>query len=315
MPPGRWVVWGPDSARRYVWPGAELVAVNQSPTMCFGQRGLVRMPRARFVIVPHVVRPLARSGRVAVMLHDLIPVSASPRPRRWLWWAYFWLSTRTADRVLVYSSATAAEAERVLKLSSDRMRHVELPLDPAFVREISDRRALRPPDQVLLYVGQFKPHKNLERAMRAFAVSRFRERGGRFHLVGGLGLQVEDLRRVAHSLGIADAVHVEPRCSEAELIDRYSTARAVCQPSMQEGLGLGVVEALAAGLPVCCSDIPPHREGGEPSAVFFDPVSVEGIAAAIDEVTDARFTAAVISRPIPADFARSVLRQCGIDVA
>lgn len=141
---------------------------------------------------------------------------------------------------------------------------------------------------MLLYVGQVKPHKNLERSILGFARSRFASTGGSFTLVGGLPDGVERLRAFGREHGIAN-VTVLPRCSEEELVAAYARAAAVIQPSLEEGFGLPILEARAAGIPVCCSDIPAHREASEGDATFFDPRSVSSIAAAIDS--------AVVSAP------------------
>ena len=86
-----------------------------------------------------------------------------------------------------------------------------------------------------------------------------------------------------------------------ELLKLYSRATAFIYPSTFEGFGMPVLEAMAAGLPVACSDIPPLREVAGEAALFFDPLSEDAIADALDRITSdqplrKRLTAAGPSR-------------------
>jgi Glycosyl transferases group 1 len=78
------------------------------------------------------------------------------------------------------------------------------------------------------------------------------------------------------------------------------------QPSLEEGYGLTVVEALGAGLPVCCSDIASLREVSKGQARLFDPTSAQSISRAIDETSaaaDDGFVPPMPDAPTTADFA------------
>jgi glycosyltransferase involved in cell wall biosynthesis len=89
-------------------------------------------------------------------------------------------------------------------------------------------------------------------------------------------------------MGLRDSVQITRWVPREELYSLYARARAFVYPSMFEGFGMPVLEAMAAGIPVACSDIPPLREVAGDAALYFDPLNEDAIASAIERVmTDA----------------------------
>ncbi len=308
QPDGEWVLWGPPSVDRYLWAGARAVRSFHSPTALAAQRELASVPASDVALFPHAVRPLVRRARTAVMLHDVIPaLYGGGRARLLAWRTFFRLSVRQADVVLVYSRATTERARSLLGVPQEALRPVRLPLDLGMVARVRGRRAASPARGGMLYVGQAKPHKNLERALVAFAGSQFGRRGGTFVLAGAVSPGREALEAFIGREGISGA-RVLPRVSDEELEGLYADASFVIQPSLEEGLGLPVVEALAMGIPVCCSAIPSLLEAAGGRAETFDPWSVPSIRAAIDRVAGAAPPSLPEpDLPTPDQFARQVL--------
>lgn len=281
-PSGRWAVWALPDRCPDLWEGATAVIAQHQPTSGLGQRGGRAMPRGNVLVVPHLVRPLMARGRAVVIAHDLIPVHHDPR--RWarpLWRELFRWSAKRAALVIVYSGATLALVRDELHVEEARIRRVDLPVDPSLVRQIRERRAAGGDRTSVLTVGQGKPHKNLGALIAAFATTRFAREGGSLQIVGPSRADSATLQMKAAAHRGA-SINIIPRCAEDELVRLYADAAIVCQPSLEEGLGLAVLEAIAAGIPVCCSDIPPHREAAHDLAVYFDPGSPVSIADAID---------------------------------
>ena len=297
QPEGRWVLWGPQAVVDSLWGSASWAPSAGSPVRWGAQAGALRMPRADDTVFLHAVRPLLPRGRTHVVLHDTIPTRhARTALMRLMWSAFFLASTHLASTVIVYSDATRSRATHQLRLADRKLRRISLALDPALVVEVREARASADPLEVLLYVGQSKPHKNLHRAVAGFARSGFASSGGRFLLVG-----LSDDGEVARAVADAglDGVEVVGRCSDAEMVRHLATARAVIQPSLEEGFGLTVAEALAAGVPVCCSDVPALREAAAGGAVLFDPLDPSSIAAAIDDVVGSRHAGVEMCAPRP----------------
>lgn len=319
-PGGDWLLWGPPPVEELAWPGARPLVTTTSPTSVLGQRELLAVPRGGRTVWLNAVRPLVPDRDAVVLVHDTIPLRwpgnrVTRLGRRLL----YVLSTRTAGFVLVYSDATSARVRADLGISADRIRRVHLPIDLSLAdRVLETRRRSRPDEDLLLYVGLHRRHKNLERAIRAFARTKLARSGGRFRLVG------LDEPAVAHLASVAAGcrgVELVGRCADEELIRHYADATAVIQPSLEEGLGLTVIEALAGGVPACCSAGGALAEASGGFAETFDPLSVDDMAEAIDRTVETahagvwderlhRFRAEV-PIPTPRQFAESVIDVLG----
>jgi glycosyltransferase involved in cell wall biosynthesis len=316
-PPGRWALWGPEAVSAYLWTSSEWVPAEGSPVRSLGHQGAWHLPPAERALFPHLVRPLVPRRRCVVIAHDVIPVRwAEPSWQRPLQRAFYAWSARTAERVIVYSDATARAIQRDLRAPAATIRRVRLPIDLGLPRRASELRraeAMSPGD--VLYVGIDRPHKNLERAMLAFAGSRPQRSGRRFRLVGLQSDRVGPVEAFAERHQI-EGVVAEGRCSELELERRFAAAALLIQPALEEGLGLTVIEGLAAGLPVCCTAGTAMEEAACGRAELFDGRSVDSMRAAIDrawlsgwrtaEQADAFIEAAGI--PTPEEFAAGVVR-------
>jgi glycosyltransferase involved in cell wall biosynthesis len=149
------------------------------------------------------------------------------------------------------------------------------PMPPAILRT---RKSAVP---LVSCVSRLVPGKRVDVLIRALAIARKEVPGLRAVIVGQGGEQAR-LERLAEALGIADAVAFTGRV--ADITDVYrmiASSRAFCLPSEVEGFGIAVLEAMACGVPVACSDIPPLREvtrGGKGGVLF--PVGDAGALAA-----------------------------------
>jgi len=152
------------------------------------------------------------------------------------------------------------------------------PADPSASDELRHRLGL--PDHYALYVGINKPHKNLPRLVEAFA--RITHHVSRFTLViaGHEDPRYPQARERAAALGL-DSVMFLGAVAEEDLPALYSGADLFVFPSLYEGFGLPVIEAMACGTPVACSNVSSLPEVAGDAALLFDPHTPESIAAAI----------------------------------
>ena len=133
----------------------------------------------------------------------------------------------------------------------------------------------------MLYVGLDRPQKNLDAAIAGVGRTAFsRSGGGRFLLVGVQESAHQRLRAVGLANGTP--TEVRGRCTDDELVELYAGAECLIVPSLEEGFGLPVVEALAAGVPVCCSGRSALVEAAHGTAQLFDPTDVTDIASTVD---------------------------------
>jgi glycosyltransferase involved in cell wall biosynthesis len=135
----------------------------------------------------------------------------------------------------------------------------------------------------LLHVGRRSSHKNIERLLAAFAASRG-ARGLRLVFTGTA--DAETMQQV-QALALQERVCFAGSVDDAELAVLYRGARALVFPSLQEGFGLPVVEAMACGTPVITSNGTSLAEvAGSGNALLVEPTDVDAIAAAIDRIVD-----------------------------
>jgi len=138
-----------------------------------------------------------------------------------------------------------------------------------------------------LCVGTIEPRKNHERLFAAYAAWR-KETGGDMPLVlaGGKGWLMDDVARTVGELGIADHLVFTGYVSDAELAWLYANCHAFLYPSLFEGFGLPVLEAMSLGAAVICSDATSLPEVAGEAALMVDPLDVAGLARAMAKLAD-----------------------------
>ncbi|MGB9634803.1 MAG: glycosyltransferase family 4 protein, partial [Chloroflexaceae bacterium] len=149
---------------------------------------------------------------------------------------------------------------------------------PSAVLEAT-RARLGLPANFVLFVGTLEPRKNLPRLVRAFA----RLADSDLHLViaGRRGWLYEETFATVERLGLQNRVHFLDFVADADLPALYNLARAFVYPSLYEGFGLPVLEALACGAPVVTSGVSSLIEVAGEAAVLVDPLDEAAIAGGI----------------------------------
>ncbi len=216
------------------------------------------------VMLPLVSAPPAATT-ILDLQHEFLPENFSRWEltyRRQLYGA----SARRSRIVIAISEHARETLVERLSLEPDRVRTIHLGVD---LERFSPADVPREP--FLFYPANAWPHKNHERLFEAVALLRREHRDLRLVLTGD------------HA-DVPDFVDARGRVSQDELVELYRRASALVFPSLYEGFGQPVLEALACACPVACSDLPPLREVAGDAAAYFDPVDPESIAAATLEV-------------------------------
>ena len=238
-----------------------------------------RRPKVDVLFNPGFTAPVAHPNNVTVF-HDL-QHKRHPEYFRWFdlpfWNALLWASVRRSRRLIAVSEATRDDLQKFYGAASTVVHHGA---DPAFF-EIAKQRS---PEDFFLCVSTLHPHKNIERLVRAFAIYD----KSRLVLAGMKGFQTEAVERQIQSLGIADRVRVTGWIARDELLDLYRRAKGFLYPSTFEGFGMPVIEALAAEVPLACSDIEPMRSLAAGDAILFDPLRDEAVAEAFVRLETAK---------------------------
>ena len=198
-------------------------------------------------------------------------------------------SVRRAPVLLPMSYATAQDLERVLHADPSRMTVIHAVLGKNFIRGSEvDTSSFRVryglPYRFWVYVAHFYPHKNHRRLLEAIRI--LREDGfSPWPLVlrGDDHGEEDAVRKTIREFRLEDQVIFLPRLEAKELPILYSTATALVFPSLYEGGGIPVIEALACGCPVLAANIPATREYAGSAANYFDPSDTSSIVRAISE--------------------------------
>jgi glycosyltransferase involved in cell wall biosynthesis len=255
---------------------------------------LLRKHRIDAVLNPGFTAPVLSGRPLVTVFHDL-QHKRHPAFFRWFdlpfWNLLLWLAIRRSRSLIAVSEATALDLELYYPGAGLKSAVIRHGVDPEFF-EIGNRRrvAEEPGDKYILVVSTLHPHKNLRRLLEAFA--EFRKSHPEFRLVsaGMRGFAAEQLESRRNELGLEDSVRFTGWIPRSELYELFEKATAYMAPSEFEGFGMPVIEALAAGIPTACSEIPPFDEVVGSVAARFDPASVQAIAAAMEFITgDADF--------------------------
>jgi glycosyltransferase involved in cell wall biosynthesis len=173
-----------------------------------------------------------------------------------------------ADRIIAVSRFTAGEVERLLGIDPRRIRVV-----PHGVRMPETRIGVR--ENIILSVGSIQKRKNTARLVRAFAAM---PPGWRLVLAGGRGYGAEETLREVENSPRREDIHLAERVGAAELASLYQRAGIFAFPSLDEGFGIPILEAMANGAPVLTSNRSAMPEVCGEAGVLVDPENEEALA-------------------------------------
>jgi len=194
---------------------------------------------------------------------------------------------RRADHIVAISQATKLMAVERVHVKAERITVLPPLAGPP-------RKALDPRDAIArldalglfrtdyaVYPANFWPHKNHERLLAAAARVAAEEPDFLLVLCGALDEAREALRDRAKSAGLSRHVRILPYLDDADTTALLVGAESLVFPSLFEGFGIPVLEAMTLGTPVACSDLPALLELAGDAALFFDPSDDAGIAQAV----------------------------------
>ena len=244
---------------------------------------------------PHYVLPPLVTCRSVVTIHDCIHLMFPQYLPGRLALTYartsIALASRRATRVLTVSESSKRDILRFVDVPADKIDVIYNAYDARFgvepreedVIRVRERYQLH--DEFVLYAGNVKPHKNLERLIEAFDLVRKR---GLDHLklvlIGDEISKYAALRRAVHSHQLHKYVRFLGYLPEETLAVMYRLAGVFVFPSLYEGFGLPPHEAMASGTPVVTSNVSSLPEVAGDAAVLVDPYHPEAIADGIERV-------------------------------
>ncbi|MBC8103288.1 MAG: glycosyltransferase family 4 protein [Cytophagales bacterium] len=239
--------------------------------------------------------------RHVMTIHDLIPVRFPERCRPdWLWFAEkaYAFAKQRAESVITYSRASQQDICGHLGLSEDQVAVIPLAVRDTLAQPVSEAEGAAvlasfglAPRRYVLAVGRLDPLKNLERLVEAFAAAANQEGLQETTLVltgpRSDSSREDGQRRIEETLarhGLTDRCVFTGFVSDAQLAALLQGCQVFVFPSLYEGFGLPVLEAMAQGAPVVTSNVSSLPEVAGDAAILVDPTDTEAIAAAILEV-------------------------------
>lgn len=283
----------------------------------------LRRERVDLFHSPHYVLPPAIHCRSVVTIHDCIhlmfPQDFPGRVSHFYAKVQLWVATHRSDRVLTVSETSKQDILRRFRIPADKVTVIYNAIDERLTvppaaedfERVRNRYQLKNP--FALYVGNIKPHKNLERLIEAFRELRQETAFESLTLViiGDEISRYQGLRRAVHTHKLHKHVRFLGFVAPATLAVLYRLAGVFVFPSLYEGFGLPPLEAMYVGTPVVTSNVSSLPEVVGDAAVLVDPYSTASIAegmrkALTDEALRATLRRSGMARAREFSWARSV---------
>jgi glycosyltransferase involved in cell wall biosynthesis len=248
---------------------------------------------------PHYVRPLLCTIPSVVTIHDCIHLLFPQYlPNRMAWrYARYMMGSAIRHSAVVFTVSEASRAD-ILRFypwaDPDKVHVVPNAIDTELLESPGEEEMARVRERYqlhgrfVLFAGNVKPHKNLERLIRAFAL--VREQGGhedlQLLLIGDDVSKYGALRRAAEATRLRQDIRFFGFVPPRTLAALYRMASVFAFPSLYEGFGLPPLEAMSCGTPVVTSRMSSLPEVVDEAALLVDAYSVENIAAGIAAILD-----------------------------
>lgn len=200
-------------------------------------------------------------------------------------------SLRVADLIITDSAGSKRDIVRLFRVPEGKVQVVPLGKNEQFAR-ISDssllaitREQYKLPQTFILYVGTIEPRKNLDLLFRAYGqLSADLRTEVKLVVAGGLGWRYEPLLSILREQGLENDVHFTGYVSDEHLPALYNLANIFVYPSLYEGFGLPVLEAMACGLPVVVSNRSSLPEVVGDAGILIDPTNVKELARILESL-------------------------------
>ncbi len=247
------------------------------------------------LFVPAHVLPIVHPTRSVVTVHDLGYLHYPQAHTRWARWYLRWAtsySVRGAARVIADSQATKRDLINYCRAAPERVTVVYPGYDPSFApvhdhaKVAAIRERYRMPGEYIIYVGTLQPRKNLITLVDAFGNLLTEARSVHLVIVGRKGWLYEPLFARVRQLHLEERVHFPGYVPQPDLPALLTGAQAFVLPSLYEGFGLPVLEAMACGTPVICSNVSSLPEVAGDAAILINPHDTTGLVQALRRVLD-----------------------------
>ena len=243
--------------------------------------------------VPHYNVPIFYRGKMIVTIHDLTHLILPEfLPNNFaFFYAKFmmWIAIKKSIKILTVSENTKKDIIKYFKVKPEKIQVIYNGVGEEFIKKereniiyLYDKFSIPKDKKILMYVGNLKLHKNLERLLEAYSKINNIE-STCLLLVGKAFEKYNILGDIEKKLGIEEKVIHTGIVSQEELVDLYNLSDLFIFPSLYEGFGLPILEALKCGTNVVCSNTSSMPEIGGNFIEYFDPYNIEEITKKIED--------------------------------
>lgn len=303
-----------EGARLVHRPGFEFIPCPNMRHWDLWRLGLfmlaAKRPRPDVLFLPFPYPIYYKAVRLAIMVHDVITLLPGFRRRSFrsiLFRHSYSSSLRHADLILTNSEHSKADMVSVCGIAPERIVVIYLGFDRDLYQSslidarekgrVLGRYGINPP--YILWVGKMEPRKNLVGLVQAYGLSRKRRKDLPLQLVlcGGQSWGCEDLDRLLTDPAYRGQVIRTGVVPNSDLSVLYRAAVGFAMPSLYEGFGLPILEAMASGVPVMSSNRSSLPEIAGNAALYFDPESVQEMSMAMERLlTDGALREQLVAR-------------------
>lgn len=197
-----------------------------------------------------------------------------------------------ADVILTISNFSKQEIIDLYHIDANKIKVVYLGYDSSEyfpqsqekINQVKEKYNIKSP--YLLYVGRLEKKKNIGNIVKAFVLARSNNEDLKLVFAGAGGNQYEEIKKIIADHKLEQEIILTGYVDQADLPALYSGSLAFIFPTLYEGFGLPILDAMASGTPVITSNTLPHTEVGGEAGIYADPKSPEAISDAIMKVAE-----------------------------
>ena len=250
---------------------------------------LLRQLQADVYHSPYYLMPYKLGVKTVLTIHDLIPLLLPEYSTRKARLLFHWTTKKAihaSDQIIAVSHSTEIDIKRNFPEGKGRIEVIHHGIEASYkprnrVLPSSISAHYEVPNEYILFVGSDRPHKNISALLKAYV--NLKEMGNTppLLIVTPTGTISDATRNEIAELELNKQVYVIGAVAEEDMPDFYSAAQVFILPSLYEGFGFPVLEAMACGTPVVCSRMSSLPEVAGNAAVYINPTEPLDIARGI----------------------------------
>lgn len=254
---------------------------------------LLRRYKIEVLHSPRYTIPLLRfAWKSVVTFHDLLFLLFPKKHnvlKRFFYGRMLPIAAKKAERIIAVSSATKKDIAKLLNIPSEKIEVINLGIDSSYhpieKKELQDfRRKEEIFGSFILYVGTLKKRKNVLNIIKAYKKIKEKKIKEKLVIVGNKSGEYQNIYKTVKNLGLKKDVFFTGYVDEKLLPFYYNSASLFIYPSLYEGFGLPVLEAMASGTPVITSNVSSLPEVAGDAALLVNPHDVEEMAEMMQKV-------------------------------